>query len=94
MVIDGNLDKRLMVTEVVFFQNLSAINAVILGNLDAGCFIISVHQLIGQVCYSCIHNFSAFNIWPSHYRLVRTTRFPEYEGHVEGTHVTVCRRGK
>jgi len=30
----------------------------------------------------------------SHYRLVCTTRFPEYESHVEGTQVAVCRRDK
>jgi hypothetical protein len=94
MVIDGNLDKRLMVTEVVVFQKLSAINAIILANMEAGCFIVSVHQLIGQVWYSCIHNFSAVQICPSRYRLVCTTRFIEYESHVEGTQVAVCRRDK
>ena len=74
MAIDGHLDKRLMVTVVVVFQKLSAINAIIVGNLEAGCFVISVHQLIGQVWYSCIHNFSAFQICPSHYRLVCRAR--------------------
>ena len=63
MVIDGNLDRRLMVTEVIVFQKLSAINAITMGNLEAGCFVISLHQLIGQVWHSCIHNFSAFQIY-------------------------------
>jgi hypothetical protein len=84
MGFDGNVDKRLMVTEVVVFQKLSVINAVILGNLEAGCFIISVHQLIGQVWYNCIHNVSAFQICPSHYRLVCTTRFQNMKAMLKG----------
>ena len=83
-----------MDTEDVVFQKPSAINAIIFGNLVAGCFIISEHQLIGQVWYSCIHNFSVFRICPCHYRLVCTTSFTEYESHVEGAQVTVCRRDK
>lgn len=93
MVIDGNLDKRLMVTEVVL-QKLSAINAIIWGESGSWLFhhisapadrsgLVQLHPQL-----FCLSDLSISLPISMYYP------FPEYESHVEGTQVTVCRRDK
>jgi hypothetical protein len=93
MAIGGNLDKRLMVTEDVL-QKVSAINAIILGESVSWLFhhngapadrsgLVQLHpQLLRLSELSISLPISMY--YP----------FPEYESHVEGTQVTVCRRDK